>query len=267
MIIVRDRNRVVLGALILALACGLLGYGYVAPPRLACDEHLVYQAVADRTYATLPFPKQMWASVMIDFVRPVYPFPRQITAVSVPDSELTVELLRVSPPLGPAEWWLRQSVWLRINVPDYGQYIVTELDFHFAGGASQRCNIGRVVLDARPALAYQLLPTFSDLGQPFEHNRRYETHKLSEYAAGNRAESPLSIVAVDAGEFGRSEPNVRLAPGEETALDLTLLLPPRTGRTRHVRIEPWLSIELDGKQGWASGMVYNWDSRMPPDPE
>lgn len=267
MIIVRDRNRVILGALILALACGLLGYGYGAPPRLACDEHLIYQAVADRTYANLPFPEQRWASVMIDFVRPIYPFPRQITAVSIPDSELTVEVLHVSPSLGPAEWWLRQSVWLRVNVPGYGQYVVTELDFHFAGGATQRCNIGRVILDARPALTYQLLPTFPDLGRPFEHNMRYETHKLSEYAAGNRAKSPVSIVAIDAGEFGHGQPDVRLAPGGEAPLGLTLTLPPLVGRMRHVRIEPWLSIELDGKRGWASGMVYNWNSTMPPESE
>jgi hypothetical protein len=231
--------RVIAGSVLVIVSFGLFAYGYLARPQLAFDENLAYMAAAGWPFVDRE--SDYSAHLSLTFTAPLFPYQSRIVAITVPDSPIEVE---VGGQVQTSVHWLTARCWVavRLSAAQPGRYEFTRVRLDFADGRSQTCDIGRIVVDARRTRMIDL----SAAGSLGDNSSLDLVPSLASLSVCNRAKRSLTLLAVEAGDYGQCAPGIRLAPGASAPTGLTIALPPATGRRRNVTIRPWLIVAEDG---------------------
>lgn len=240
-------GRLIVGGILMVVGLGLALYGYFAPPQLRFEDNRGFVAAPGPNIATGEF----WGSFSVFYDEPVYPYPRKITAVSIPDSPLRVEWRSWGNVQRP--WLARRGIGLNVWASEPGQYVITRIRIEF-GELSRVYDVGRVVVDARVA-DILALPQGLSMAET-DGQTMVAKSDLATLTTDALNKAPLTLLRVEAGEFGAID-----APkaDEDGNVELAFRLPPVGDRPRAVYIRPWLIVSDGKKQMLAMGMSYaNW---------
>lgn len=228
-----------IGLAAVSLAVVALAYGFLAPPQIRFASHAIFQAVGQQSYYTNLYTD----TVYVGFGQPVFPYPRRITSVSIPDSPLKVAWSELRASRGP--WVNRGGFSLHITAPGPGVYEFTRLRVTF-GRTSRTYDIGKVVLDVRQASPWPMKS---------EYNGGYmtATSQAEKWQMTNRADRPLTLIRCEAGSLGSSQPGTVCKPGETIGLGLT---PPQLPEGTVVSVQPWLVLSDGTREYYAVGTAY-----------